>query len=175
MTIAMERAARVSRHHVAVRTFGPINPDIAAALGDMGVRVDAEPSPEARIGLILVDGGSIKRSTSRFGLDTLARPTRALRNVVVSSLTDLVLDTDVDRVLVVCTPGIEPTEPVIFKHWFGQVCADSWYHLTMNGGLPAPSITSKLFSNRASCDYIANAVTSWCGHAEHRAEPRPWQ
>ena len=63
MTIAMERAAQVSRHHVAARTFGPINPDIAAALGDMGVRVDAEPSPEARIGLILVDGGSIKRST----------------------------------------------------------------------------------------------------------------
>ncbi|MGV9482700.1 hypothetical protein [Gordonia aichiensis] len=174
MTIALDRPKSLSPNHVAVRTFGSMPSGITTSLAAYGLHLGADPAHDARTGLLFVDGDAIRRSTSRFHFDTLARPTRALRNVVVSALTDLVLDTDVDRVLVVCTPGEHPTEPVIFRHWFGQVCADSWYHLTMSGGLPAPSITSKLFSTRATPQHIADSVASWCVQAD-AAAARPWQ
>ncbi|GAC50055.1 hypothetical protein [Gordonia aichiensis] len=97
MTIALDRPKSLSPNHVAVRTFGSMPSGITTSLAAYGLHLGADPAHDARTGLLFVDGDAIRRSTSRFHFDTLARPTRALRNVVVSSLTDLVLDTDVDR------------------------------------------------------------------------------
>lgn len=165
MTIAAERGnprrTTLPLRSVAARAFGTVPADVTAGLYAKGLDVDAMPPRDARRGVILVDGSSIRRTASWLHFDILDRPTRALRNVVVSSLTDLVLETDIDHVLVVCTAAAEPGEQAIFRHWFGQVCADCWYELRMSSGLPAPSIIAKQFSVDATCDRIVTAVTEW--------------